>query len=62
MPDRLLWTRHELADSRILKCGLTKITALIRSGDLPSIKLGGQRLVRDEDLRAFIASLPVEAP
>lgn len=62
MTEPLLWTRQELATQRVLKCGLTKVTALISSGELASIMIGGQRLVRDSDLRRFIEGRPVELP
>lgn len=62
MTTPLLWTRQELAAQRILKCGLTKITELIGSGELPSIRIKGQRLVRDTDLREYIAERPIEPP
>lgn len=58
--DALVWTRRELCP--LMKMGLTKVTALIVSGELPSIKIGGQRLVRDSDLRQYIAAQPVDVP
>ncbi len=42
---------------RILGCGRTKIYALIKSGALRSVKLGGQRRIRRSDLDEFIESL-----
>ncbi len=56
-PTDLVWTREEAA--RLLKCGLTKVSALVGTGELPSIKIGGQRLIRDTDLREFVANQPV---
>lgn len=56
----LLYTRVEVCP--LLKCGLSKVDQLIKSGNLPSIKLGGQRLIRDTDLRDFIASRPIDIP
>lgn len=53
-PPHLDWvyTRHEVA--ALLKVGLTTVTGLIGSGQLPSFTIGRTRLVREEDLRAFI--------
>jgi excisionase family DNA binding protein len=36
------------------------VRTLIASGEIPSVKLGTRRLVRDEDLRAFLDRLMVE--
>lgn len=55
----LVWTKLEVA--QMLKCGLTKVTSLISSGELTSIKIGGTRLIRHADLLEYVASRPVES-
>jgi excisionase family DNA binding protein len=40
---------------RILRLGRTRVNELLRSGDLRSLKLGRRRLVRREDLTAWLA-------
>jgi excisionase family DNA binding protein len=35
----------------------TRLYALIKSGDLPSLQVGGRRLIRREALDAFFAKL-----
>jgi excisionase family DNA binding protein len=58
--ETLVWTRPEAALR--LKCGLTKLDKLIRSGQLPARKIGGTRVIRESDLREYVASLPVDVP
>jgi excisionase family DNA binding protein len=38
----------------LLRCGRTKVNALLWSGDLPSLKIGRRRLVRRADLQRFL--------
>ena len=40
--------------ARIIGIGRTKIFALLRSGELPSLTIGGRRLVRHVDLNDFL--------
>lgn len=56
--DSLVWTRKEAAQR--LKCGTTKIDQIVRSGVLKSVKHGGTRLIRESDLREYVANLPTE--
>lgn len=56
--DSLVWTRKEAALR--LKCGTTKIDQIVRSGVLKSVKHGGTRLIRESDLREYVANLPTE--
>lgn len=42
-----------------LNIGRTNAYALLESGKLPSVKIGRRRLVRDEDLKKYIAALPL---
>lgn len=39
---------------RILRLGRTRVNVMLRSGDLPSIKIGRRRLVRAEDVERFL--------
>jgi excisionase family DNA binding protein len=48
--------------ARTLGIGKTKLFALIASGDLPAIRLGGKTLIRRVDLEAFADALPRRAP
>jgi excisionase family DNA binding protein len=41
---------------RILRLGRTRVHELLRSGELRSLKLGRRRLVRREDLTAWLAA------
>lgn len=60
MPDRLLDLPTVQA---CLHVGRKKLRALIKSGELPIISLGPKtRRVRESDLDAYIAKLPVDRP
>ncbi len=37
--------------------GRTRLYQLINTGELPSVKLGGRRLFKADDLRRFVAKL-----
>lgn len=54
-PPRLLWTIGEAGDR--LSIGRSKLYGLIRNDQLPSIKLGGKRLVAEQDLVEFVERL-----
>ena len=43
-----------------LKLGHTKVTELVISGELPSLKIGRNRRVRPEDLNTFIEELLIQ--
>lgn len=45
---------------RVLGMGRTAIFALIKSGRLRSVKLGGARFITAEALRAFVHELELE--
>lgn len=57
--EQLLYRPAEAA--RVLGMGRTAIFALIKSGRLRSVKLGGARLITAEALRAFVQELEQEA-
>lgn len=46
--------------ARELRCGRTTIYALIRDGDLPSVRIGTLRRIRTNDLRTYIDRLAAE--
>jgi excisionase family DNA binding protein len=56
----LLLTTKELA--QVLRCGETKAKALLRTGVIPSVLIGGQRRTRMRDLQAYIDSLQPSLP
>ena len=56
--DRLLFRVEEVAE--VLGLGTTTVKGLIASGELRSVKIGGCRRVRVEDLRAYLDSLAPE--
>jgi len=45
-----------------LRLGKTATSALIKSGVLPSVKIGGSRRVRRTELEAYINGLPASLP
>jgi len=47
--------------ARVLGMGRTAIFALIKSGRLQSVKLGGARFITADALRAFVRELEQEA-
>jgi excisionase family DNA binding protein len=59
MLDALLLTPEEAAEQ--LRIGRAKVYVLIRSGELPSIKIGGSRRITRAALEAYVASLVVGA-
>ena len=40
---------------RLLRLGRTRVNQMLRSGEIPSLKLGRRRLVRRTDLETFLA-------
>ncbi|MEI4273895.1 helix-turn-helix domain-containing protein [Klenkia sp. LSe6-5] len=56
---RLLYTVNEAAAQ--LSMGRTKFYGLITSNTIPSIVLGGRRVVAHEDLVAYVDGLRAEA-
>lgn len=51
------------ASAHVAGCGRTMIYAAIRTGELKARKLGRKTLIFDEDLRAWLAALPMrDAP
>jgi excisionase family DNA binding protein len=47
--------------ARVLGLGRTAVFGLIKSGRLPSIKLGGARLISADALRALVRELEQES-
>lgn len=58
-PNTLLFLEEIAAE---LRCPLGSVRAWVASGRLPSIKPGKRRLVRREDLSAFLAASRTESP
>lgn len=56
----LLLTVDEVATE--MRCSDWPVKQLIKSGALPSIKVGGLRRVRRGDLETFIAGIPPSLP
>lgn len=52
---RLTLTVHEAAQE--LRCSDRKIWGLVSSGELPSVKVGGSRLIVRDKLEAYLAGL-----
>jgi excisionase family DNA binding protein len=52
---------HPVEAARVLGMGRTAVFALIKSGRLRSVKLGGARFVTADALRAFVRELEEEA-
>ncbi|MGB5755359.1 MAG: helix-turn-helix domain-containing protein [Acidimicrobiales bacterium] len=50
--DKLAYSVDEVAE--LLSLGRTKVVALVSSGEILSIKVGGRRLIPRQDLFAFI--------
>ena len=51
---------HTIEDTAWLaKCGRTTIYAAIKSGALKARKIGRRTIILDEDLRGWLASLPL---
>jgi excisionase family DNA binding protein len=55
MDERLLYRVSDVA--ACLSLSRTKVYELVRSGALPSVRIGGARRVRGSDLAAYVESL-----
>jgi len=55
MDEKMLYTLADVAAA--LGVGRTKVYELVRSGALPSVRIGGSRRVRGEDLATHVDSL-----
>lgn len=54
-------TLINIADgARQLDIGITKLYELINNGDIPTVKIGTSRKIRQADLDAYIASLATD--
>lgn len=56
----LLLKPEEAAEQ--LRVGRDRVFELIRTGALPSVKIGNSRRIRATDLERYVASLPAEGP
>lgn len=56
---KLAYRVEEAAE--LISLGRTKVVALVSTGELPSIKVGGRRLIPRQDLQAFINRLREDA-
>lgn len=50
--EKLAYSVDEVA--ALLSLGRTKVVAMVSSGEIPSIKVGGRRLIPRKDLLSFI--------
>jgi excisionase family DNA binding protein len=49
---------HSVTDAaRLLGIGRTALYELIGRGELPTVRIGSRRLIRDADLRAYLDAL-----
>lgn len=57
-----LWSKDgsKSTAAKVLDVGETKIKALVRSGEIPSIKVGGHRVIAVADLKAYVDRLRSE--
>ncbi|MCA0293065.1 helix-turn-helix domain-containing protein [Nostocoides australiense] len=55
MEDKMLYTLSDVAAA--LSVGRSKVYELVRCGALPSVRIGGSRRVRSEDLATYVDSL-----
>lgn len=55
MEDKLLYKVTDVA--QVLSLSRTKVYELVRSGELTSVRIGGSRRVRGEDLARYVESL-----
>ncbi len=56
--DKLAYSIEEVAE--LISLGRTTVVALVGSGEIASIKVGGRRLIPRRDLDAFIERLRTE--
>lgn len=45
----------------LISVGRTKVVAMVSSGEIPSIKVGGRRLIPRQDLYEFVDRLRAQA-
>ncbi len=57
-PDKLAYSVDDVAE--LLSIGRTKAVALVSSGEIASIKLGGRRLIPRQDLQTFVERMRAE--
>lgn len=55
MMEKLAYSVEDVAD--LLSVGRSKVVQLVSTGELPSVKLGGRRLVTRRDLDEFVEGL-----
>ena len=55
MEDKMLYKLTDVATA--LSVSRTKVYELVRTGALPSVRIGGSRRVRGEDLAGYVDSL-----
>ncbi|HRC40025.1 helix-turn-helix domain-containing protein [Nostocoides sp.] len=55
METKMLYTLTDVATA--LSVGRSKVYELVRSGVLPSVRIGGSRRVRGEDLATYVDTL-----
>lgn len=55
MANKMLYTLTDVAAA--LSVSRSKVDELVRSGALPSVRLGGSRRVRGEDLTTYVDAL-----
>lgn len=55
MQEKMLYKLTDVANA--LSVSRTKVYELVRSGALPSVRIGGSRRVRGEDLAGYVDSL-----
>jgi excisionase family DNA binding protein len=55
MEEKMLYKLTDVANA--LSVSRTKVYELVRSGALPSVRIGGSRRVRGEDLATYVDSL-----
>ena len=55
MDEKMLYTLADVAAA--LSVGRSKVYGLVRSGALPSVRIGGSRRVRGEELAGYVDSL-----
>ena len=58
-PNKLVYSVDDVAE--LLSIGRTKAVALVSSGDIASIKIGGRRLIPGQDLQNFVERMRAES-
>jgi hypothetical protein len=58
-PDKGMLAHTIEAASRISTCGRTSLYEEIKAGNLKARKIGRRTIILDEDLRHWLASLPI---